>query len=112
MKIFNLPRAAGKSMRMVYASEFNNAPILCANPIMKDHLKCIAKKYGIKIPEPITVSELNKLYNVTDVLVDDIPINEISNKNINIIGYAFSDEKNKNICRFFNDDGYIDEPIV
>ena len=29
MRIFNLSRAAGKTTRMLYASEFENAPILC-----------------------------------------------------------------------------------
>lgn len=35
MKIFNMPRGAGKSHRMLYASELHNAPILCFNQSQK-----------------------------------------------------------------------------
>ena len=56
-KVFNLPRGTGKSMRMLYASEFNNLPILCANRSCKESLVDTAASYKIKIPEPITVDD-------------------------------------------------------
>ena len=38
MKIINLGRGQGKTTRLLYASEFNDIPILCANHAMKEHL--------------------------------------------------------------------------
>lgn len=76
MKIFNLERGEGKTMRMLYASEFNNIPILCHTEHTKKHIIYMAKQYDINIPEPITVYDLieNKIrgkhYNY--IIVDDI----------------------------------------
>ena len=39
MKIINLPRGQGKTTRLLYASEFNDAPILCHTHASKDYLK-------------------------------------------------------------------------
>lgn len=99
MKIFNLPRAAGKSMRMVYASEFNNAPILCANISAKEHIKDMAKTYGVNIPEPIAVSELDKYrgeyHGIVNILVDEtlLVLTNLLGRRFNIIGCTLSDEK-------------------
>ena len=35
MKIINLGRGQGKTTRLLYASEFNDMPILCSNSYMK-----------------------------------------------------------------------------
>lgn len=58
MKIINLGRGQGKTIRLLYASEWNDIPILCANDKHKQHLIDMAKELGLYIPEPITVSEL------------------------------------------------------
>lgn len=76
MKIFNLQRGNGKTIRMLYASEFNNAPILCKTDIHKNYITNMAKQYKIDIPEPITVyditqSRLNSYQN-DNILVDDM----------------------------------------
>lgn len=80
MKIINLPRGHGKTTRLLYASEFNNTPILCANQTYKQCLLDRAKELGLKIPEPITASEvvmcpIPKL-NIRDkdILIDETPI--------------------------------------
>ena len=80
MKIFNLPRASGKTMRLLYASEFNNAPILCATITQKQYLMEKARNLGLKIPEPISVADVvcNKLNRDTikdrDILIDEVPM--------------------------------------
>lgn len=77
MKIINLPRGYGKTTRLLYASEFNNIPILCANDMQKKNLINMAKELLLQIPEPITVSEiaLNRFEGNgardKDILVDE-----------------------------------------
>ena len=77
MKIINLPRGGGKTVRLLYASEFNNAPILCRDYNSKWELVDQARKLGLNIPDPIVVSEVAsgklKGANVSgqDILVDE-----------------------------------------
>ena len=58
MKIINLGRGQGKTTRLLYASEWNDTPILCATRSEKEHLIYTAKRLGLNIPEPIAVSDL------------------------------------------------------
>ena len=80
MKIINLPRAKGKTTRLLYASEFQEIPILCVNDRYKEYLIDAAEELGLKIPEPISVTEVvsNRLRgnNIGDngVLVDEAPM--------------------------------------
>lgn len=80
MKIINLPRGHGKTTRLLYASEFTNTPILCANQASKQHLQDSAKKLNLKIPEPITPSDvtMDGVFKTSmrnqDVLVDEAPM--------------------------------------
>ena len=80
MKIINLGRGRGKTTRLLYASEFNDMPILCSTNIEKKHLMEQAERYELKIPDPISVSDIisNKLRGseiaYKDVLVDEAPI--------------------------------------
>lgn len=48
MKIINLPRGRGKTMRLLYASEFNYIPILCSTNAEKIHLIEQANRFGLK----------------------------------------------------------------
>ena len=80
MKIINLSRQQGKTTRLLYASEFNNIPILCATHVMKEHLIYMARTLGLKIPEPIAASEIttdrireSKAVD-KDLLVDEAPL--------------------------------------
>ena len=57
MKIINLPRGQGKTTRLLYASEFNNIPIVCGTKVHKEYLLYKAKEFGLNIPEPIVISE-------------------------------------------------------
>lgn len=79
MKIINLPRGQGKTTRLLYASEFNDAPILCHTRASKDYLMDRANDLKLDIPEPIVVSDIvnNKLRGNKamdkDLLVDEAP---------------------------------------
>lgn len=63
MKVINLERGKGKTTRLLYASEFNNMPILCSTVIEQKDLIMKANEYGLKIPNPVTVHDVitNKL---------------------------------------------------
>lgn len=72
MKIINLGRGQGKTTRLLYASEFNDIPILCETNVQKQHLIDMANNLGLKIPKPIAISDLtDKTMKVDDVLVDE-----------------------------------------
>lgn len=80
MKIINLGRGQGKTTRLLYASEFNDMPILCSNSYMKKELLERAAFCGLKIPEPISVNDIisnkhrgNEIVN-KEVLVDEAPM--------------------------------------
>lgn len=80
MKIINLPRGYGKTIRLLYASEFNQTPILCTTLISKQYLVDMAKQLNLNIPEPIAASELTgdgvrKTSTLDqDILVDEAPM--------------------------------------
>lgn len=75
MKIINLGRGQGKTTRLLYASEFNDIPILCATYQQKHYLMDMAKELRLNIPEPIYVGEISKGSNVmdNDILIDEAP---------------------------------------
>lgn len=77
MKIINLGRGQGKTTRLLYASEFNDTPILCSNLNQKDYLLHKAKELHLNIPEPLCVCDIfsNKIRGNRSfdngILVDD-----------------------------------------
>lgn len=75
MKIINLGRQQGKTTRLLYASEFNDIPILCATYQQKHYLMDMAKELRLNIPEPIYVGEISKGDSVMDkdILIDEAP---------------------------------------
>ena len=80
MKIINLPRGHGKTTRLLYASEFNDIPILCTSQTSKQHLLDSAKRLNLDIPEPITPSDVTMggVFKTSirdqDILVDEAPM--------------------------------------
>ena len=80
MKIINLPRRCGKTIRLLYASDFNYTPILCSTFAQKDNLVMQAERLGLHIPEPIVVSEITSRRILgspaadMDILVDEAPM--------------------------------------
>ena len=105
MKIINLPRAKGKTTRLLYASEFNNVPILCASQAYKQYLLDSAKRLNLNIPEPITTSDvtIGGVFKTSmkdqDILVDEAPtvlqylLNHLGMKG-NIKAITLTDEEN------------------
>lgn len=77
MKIIRLGRGQGKTTRLLYASEFNDAPILCSDFKCKQYLMNMARELGLCIPEPIAVSELvSDIHKRSDVIDKDILVDE------------------------------------
>ena len=80
MKIINLGRGQGKTVRLLYASEWDDIPILCATDTQKRYLLNQAERLGLVIPEPIVVNEIatgrirgSKAID-KDLLVDEAPL--------------------------------------
>ncbi|MDE6284757.1 MAG: hypothetical protein K2M17_03340 [Bacilli bacterium] len=74
MKIYNLKRGGGKTTRLLCISEYTNTPILCIDQTHKNLIKNQARKFDMKIPEPITISELESVYGSdieSDYIVDE-----------------------------------------
>ena len=76
MKIINLGRGRGKTTRMLYASEFNDCPILCATRSQKQQLLERSKILGLNIPEPIVVDEIINKERDSNILKKDLLIDE------------------------------------
>lgn len=120
MKIFNLPRAGGKTTRMLYASEFQQIPILCKDQNYKSFLRDKAKFLGINIPEPITVREFldkPRTLSAHEILIDEALmvlceiIKQIAGRMpINIAGITLSDEKTGDMVRWYDNNGHKDMP--
>ena len=80
MKIINLGRGQGKTARLLYASEWQQLPILCSTYAEKDNLVSQAERLGLLIPEPIAANEIttsrirgSKAAD-KDLLVDEAPL--------------------------------------
>lgn len=58
--IDNRSRGTGKTVRLLYASDFNKVPILCLNSTHKKMLIDKAKQLRLHIPTPITVDDILK----------------------------------------------------
>ncbi len=110
MKIINLGRQQGKTTRLLYASEWQHIPILCATYQQKRYLMDMAKKLGLIIPEPIYVSEISKGDSVMDkdILIDEAPwVLQMLLKNIGMRGDVkaitlTSDEKVEDCNEYIN----------
>jgi hypothetical protein len=77
MKIINLGRGQGKTTRLLYASEFQNVPILCRDYNAKRNLLYRAQELGLNIPEPIAVSDLtNNTIKTSDLKDKNIFVDE------------------------------------
>lgn len=80
MKIINLGRGQGKTTRLLYASEWQHIPILCANDMQRKLLIDRSKELGLQIPEPVTTSDIvsgkarGTKVKDKDILVDEAPM--------------------------------------
>jgi hypothetical protein len=94
MKIINLGRGQGKTTRLLYASEFQNVPILCKDWKAKRDILHRAQELGLNIPEPIAASDLTH---------ETIRSSDLANKNI------FVDEVHLVLQRLLNSMGMTGE---
>lgn len=77
MKVINLGRGQGKTTRLLYASEFQNIPILCKDWNAKRNLLNRAQELGLKIPEPIAASDLTyEAIRGSDIAEKDMLVDE------------------------------------
>ena len=109
MKIINIPRGYGKSTRAVWASELCDVPILTATERHKKLLKELAEKENVKMPDPITVSDLWKnkggdtRFLERGIIIDEVflvltyLIYYVSGLNIPIKMVTFSEDQYKTI---------------
>lgn len=116
-KIYNLPRAAGKTTRMMYLSEHYQVPILCT-VTGKHIIKEKAAKFGIDIPEPITPQDIvGKKIKCNEIIIDEAEfvlkdlIVAITGNPVSVVAASISDEDNTNLIRRFGSGDYVDNVI-
>lgn len=72
LKIIDLPRGQGKTMRLLYKSEWDQIPILCSTKSQKECLLEKSRILNINIPHPICVREfVDQKLQPKKVLVDE-----------------------------------------
>lgn len=73
MKVINKARAGGKTIQLLYLSDFHQWPIICFDKNMSRLLISEANRMGLKIPNPIPISEIMKErnYYVDGYLMDE-----------------------------------------
>ena len=69
---YSIERGKGKSTRAVYLSEYFNSPILVTTSDQRESLLELARKLGVTIPTPITVTELGRIgKHINNYIVDE-----------------------------------------
>lgn len=58
MRHFIMRRGTGKTTKLIAASEFNHAPIICVSDADRRHIIELSRKYDYRIPMPVTAQEL------------------------------------------------------
>ena len=73
MKIWNRPRGSGKTIRMLYASEYTGNNILVPDKHHADTLELTAKQMNLDIPKVITVNDfVNRRYECSkNIIIDE-----------------------------------------
>ena len=69
--VYGIERGKGKSTRAIYLSEYFNSPILVLTSNCRENILSLARKLGITIPTPITVTELGRIGNHIDNYIVD-----------------------------------------
>ncbi|MHA4074557.1 hypothetical protein [Bacillus cereus] len=65
-------RACGKTTELIKKASVNNLYIVCASKGRVRYVSDLAKKLGLDIPYPISISELPLHGYMKEVLVDDV----------------------------------------
>ena len=70
--VYGIERGKGKSTRAIYLSEYFNSPILVLTSNCRENILSLARKLGITIPTPITVTELGRIgKHIDNYIVDE-----------------------------------------
>ena len=70
--VYSFGRGKGKSTRAIYLSEHFNSPILVTTSDQRENLLALARKLGVTIPTPITVTELGRIgKHINNYIVDE-----------------------------------------
>lgn len=98
MKLYVSGRGSGKTMWAMMESARTGVPILAFNKKNKQNIVKMALNFGIDIPEPVTIEDLNEFGKDKneEVIVDEAQ--ELLQKmlGVKIIGLTMTDsEKNK-----------------
>lgn len=60
MKVINKARAGGKTIQLLYLSDFHQWPIICFNEDNCKSLLVESARLGLNIPRPISISNMMK----------------------------------------------------
>jgi hypothetical protein len=73
MRIWNKPRGTGKTMRMLYASEYTGKSIIVSTKERAHILENTTKREGLQIPKVLCVSDFINRDNFcsTDIIIDE-----------------------------------------
>lgn len=105
MKGLFLQRGRGKTTASIYTSAMTGCPIVVTNEVSKCYIKEIAAKFGVTIPEPISVRECARGKSYPNgVLIDNAEevIRAWAQENLNTHVVAFTmtvDNGEKEDCR-------------
>lgn len=70
--VYDIERGKGKSTRAIYLSEYFNSPILVPTSDCREYILALARKLGVTIPTPITVTELGRIgKHIDNYIVDE-----------------------------------------
>lgn len=99
-RIYNLPRATGKSTRCMYLSEHYQAPVLYRSPIIKEIMEVRATNFDIDMPAALTIDDIinNAGKNIDKIIIDEplqvlsVLIDKLVGHKVDIISMAFSND--------------------
>lgn len=70
--VYGVERGKGKSTRAIYLSEYFNSPILVPTSDYRENILALARRLGVTIPTPITVTELGRIgKHIDNYIVDE-----------------------------------------
>lgn len=73
MKVINKARAGGKTIQLLYLSDFHQWPIICFDFNQVKLIESMASKIGLSIPKPIPISKLmlERDHHIEGYLMDE-----------------------------------------
>lgn len=72
MKLINKSRGTGKTTQLIYVSAITGFKIIVPNAAMAKYVEELAKKMGLKIPQPISYVEYKIGNDRGPILIDEV----------------------------------------